>query len=146
MAKDPRIQDNRLKTNALMRFSQFRLARWTNRRQIEWKMSASFWALLVALNASIALKKVTMPWKVLAVGLAIFTAMHFWWVHQNWRRNQGDIKSAFDSFSMSYEILGLPPIERKEGPQWMLMDAIPALEFLITVGLCLTAVYFASFG
>ena len=146
MAKDPRIQDNRLKMNALVRFSQFRLARWTNRRQIEWKMSASFWALLVALNASIALKKVTMPWTVLAAGLAIFAAMHFWWVHQNWRRNQGDIKSAFDSFSMSYEILGLPPIERKEGPRWMLMDAIPALEFLITIGLCLTAVYFAAFG
>lgn len=135
--------DNRLKVNVMMRFGQFRLSRWTNRRQIEWKTSASLWALLVAVNSVLALRKVAINWVPAAIFLICLTGLHYWWVHQNWRRNQRDMQAAFDAFSASYELLELPPIVRKVGPEWMILDAVPTMEVMITAVLSVAVIWFS---
>ena len=67
--------------SGLTKIGAFRLARWMNRRQIEWKTSASVWAFLVALCSAIALKTIRPSSCILTALLIAVVAGHFWWVH-----------------------------------------------------------------
>jgi hypothetical protein len=129
--------------SGLAKIGEFRLARWTNRRQIEWKTSASVWAFLAALSSGIALEKITPPLGALTIFLAAVILIHFWWVYQNWIRNREDIKAAFDYFEQIHELASKrPKLERKrQEPRCIFQDAVPTSEVAISVMLSAVAFY-----
>jgi hypothetical protein len=131
--------------NGLTKMAEFRLARWTNRRQIEWKISASVWTFLAAISSAIVIAHLKVsPW-ALAILLGFVILIHFWWVHQNWSRNQEDIKAAFDYFEEVHGVASYRPLpERKrQAARSILKDAVPTCEIGITVLLAAAALYLA---
>ncbi|HEV7513957.1 MAG TPA: hypothetical protein VGO27_19840 [Candidatus Acidoferrum sp.] len=77
--------------DALMKLSKFYLTRNTSRRQHEWRISLSVWALLAA---SVVIKH-RPPEIFLVTGLlAVVLAHSFLWVGQQWVRNQHDMEMA----------------------------------------------------
>ena len=129
--------------SGLTKIGEFRLARWTNRRQLEWKTSASVWLFLVALCSAIAAKKLPYHPHALGIFLAIVISIHFWWVHQNWKRNQEDIKAAFDYFEEIHGLSSTRPIPKRirQEPRCMFQDAVPTCEIAITALLSVAAFY-----
>jgi hypothetical protein len=104
--QEQKQRDDRQKIAGLSKLGQFRFARWMNRRQHEWKVSASVWAILAALAAAIAAKKVIINPLLLAPLLAAVVALHGWyWVRANWQRNQSDIRAAFRYYDQVHLIV-----------------------------------------
>jgi hypothetical protein len=141
----PENTSQEARINGLTKIAEFRLARWTNRRQIEWKTSASVWAFLVAVSSLIATERMNPSVWALGVLLVAVVAFHFWWVHQNWRRNQEDIKAAFDYFEEVHSLASTrqPPERKRTEPRCIFQDAVPTSEFVISVLLSITAFYLA---
>jgi hypothetical protein len=88
--------------DAALRIANFRLERWKNRREHEWRISASLWTLMVAAIASLLSKAVPLPTLNCTLGLGILLALAAvvfvhaaFWVWPNWRRNQKDLVKAF---------------------------------------------------
>lgn len=136
---------DRAKISGLNKLGQFRFARWANRRQIEWKISASVWAFLVAISSAMAFKNLSAPLCPLAAFLLFIVVGHFWWVHQNWVRNREDIKVAFDYFEEIHNLASSTslPKRQRQDPRFMFQDAVPTLEFGITVLLSIGVLYLA---
>jgi hypothetical protein len=137
--------DTSTRVNGLTKIGEFRLARWTNRREIEWKISASIWAFLVAICSGIMIKQFSPPLLPLAVLLGITVALHFWWVHQNWKRNREDIKAAFDCFEEVHGLTSTRPLPERvrADPRIIFQDAVPTSEIAISVLLSVIAFYLA---
>lgn len=81
--------------DAFMKLSEFRLARWVNRRQYEWKVSFGLWAGMA--GATVALKNMGIRVSIFMVSVLLVTVLgHAWaWVRWNWKSNERDIRSAF---------------------------------------------------
>jgi hypothetical protein len=100
--------------DALIKLSDFRFARWQNRRAIEWKMSYAFWAVLVASATFDKLHSVPFnPWVVGAFLIAA-VILHALWIRTNWISNEMDIRTAFH-FSEQAERILLPGRSRPSG-------------------------------
>lgn len=129
--------------DGLIKLAELRQARWANRRQIEWKTSASVWAFLAALCSAIALKSIRPPLCGMGVFLVATIAVHLWWVHQNWRRNREDTRHQFAYVREIHTLVSKdhPPPEVRAGPRCMIQDAVPTCEVAITVILAVTALY-----
>lgn len=80
---------------SLMKLSDFRFARWRDRRTYEWRTSVGLWTLLAA--AIIYLKPTGYPaLATLGILLVIGVVGHAWfWVRTNWISAEMDIKTAF---------------------------------------------------
>ena len=143
--KDESTDDVGARIGGLTKIGEFRLARWTNRRQIEWKISASVWAFLFAICSGIIIKQISPPLCALAALLVITVLMHFWWVHQNWTRNREDIKAAFDYFEEVHGLASTRPLPERmrQDPRCIFQDAVPTSEIAISVLLSVVAFYLA---
>ena len=105
----------------LLKLANFRAERRHERRQLEWRFTASLWA---ALAAAIYKGLCFPPWPFVAIVL-----IYIWWVGLNWVRNERDIRKAFfyvDRFHML--MLGeMPPTEprisQKLGAVWLRLAA-----------------------
>ena len=81
--------------DAFMKLSDFRFARWANRRQYEWKVSFGLWAGMAA--ATVALKSTGIWIAIFLVTILVaIVPLHAWmWVRWNWQSNERDIRNAF---------------------------------------------------
>jgi hypothetical protein len=81
--------------DAFMKLSDFRFARWVNRRQHEWRVSFGLWAGMA--GATVALRNSGIRVAVFMVFiLSVVVLGHAWqWVRWNWKSNERDIRSAF---------------------------------------------------
>jgi hypothetical protein len=93
--------------DALMKLSDFRFARWQNRRGIEWKMSYAFWATLVSAATYQKLSDLPIPLCLIAAVLIIAVVLHAHWIRTNWISNQMDILTAFHFAEHAEKILEL---------------------------------------
>src|SRR4051812_44783324 len=92
------IKGGNPKFDGLMSLARFRLDRWINRREHEWKISVTIWTLLGAVLVGLVSGKVTPSNFSICVsviaGLAVII-LHSVWVGVNWNRNMKEIKDSF---------------------------------------------------
>jgi hypothetical protein len=104
--------ENRQRFDALMKLSDFRFARWQNRRAVELKISYAFWAILAAAATLDKIHKVPWPWVLTFLIVAVL--LHAFWIRTNWISNEMDIRTAFHFAEHAEKITGLPDAPEPE--------------------------------
>jgi hypothetical protein len=116
--------------------ANFRLTRWTDRRNHEWAVSVALWVGLVGAALS---GKIAIPVSLLASGLFVFVAVHAaLWVRFNWTRNQDDLREAFNYLGEAHKALkldALPPV-RESGTQYGCARTARLLSFWLCLLVC----------
>jgi hypothetical protein len=99
--------------DALMKLSEFRFARWRERRTYEWKMSLALWAVLVGGLGYLKVNSIQLSgWLIGPLLLALVIGHALFWVRTNWLSAQVDIKNAFHFAETAEKIvLPLSPID-----------------------------------
>jgi hypothetical protein len=105
--------------DALMKLAEFRLQRWRERRETDWKFTLALWTLMVAVGAYVVSHRADFEWRQVAIALAALVICHAWfWVRNNWLSNEMDIRTAF-YFAEYAEKLVIPS---GEGPRDKRLD------------------------
>ena len=125
------------RADVLMQIANFRLDRWKNRREHEWRISAALWALL----AAAIYKDIPFPlsWVIVVI------VLHAIWAFLNWRSNQRDIEKAFKSVEDSERLLGQNP-DPLPCSHKLYSIAIPFFQVLATFALAWAAHVVAGHG
>lgn len=137
-------RETRTKAASLYKLAQFRAARWANRRQVEWKVSAGVWAALVAASSAILIKGIKFPGPFLFAALFILVLLHGWWVYQNWKNNTFDTHQAFQYLSELHVMVSSRPVPEPPKKTFNL-DAVPLIEWGITA-LLSAVIVFLNYG
>jgi hypothetical protein len=137
------------KFEQLMRLAQFRLDRWTNRREHEWKISVTIWTLLAAVLAALVSRKLqpTSPISVYlsAPSAIVAIAVHSIWVGANWNRNMSDIREAFKYTEEAHLLATERPLPKPpDAAKCFICDPICFVPIGITVILALGIVLVAA--
>lgn len=92
--------------DAMMKLAELRLERWKQRRDTDWKVSLTFWALLVGISAYWVSGKVSplhhnsclMVFIYLILVLLIVIAWSYFWVRPNFNSSKLDLETCFHFF------------------------------------------------
>jgi succinate dehydrogenase hydrophobic anchor subunit len=91
------------KFDALMKLSEFRVARWNVRQGIEWKISYGFWALLAA--SPLYVRNRPNDFWLAAILVTVLVLYIILWIWQIWNRNSADVKKSFEYANAAIGVL-----------------------------------------
>lgn len=120
--------------DAYMQLAQFRSERRRVRRQLEWKISVSVWALLVASTYAITTRP---PEWVLASVLGGVVVLHgLAWLSHMWSANRRDMEVAFYFMNLAADIVKK---DRPKEARPAVRDWLSPVEWLFTIILAVMA-------
>jgi hypothetical protein len=92
MKEEQALADDLDQRDTFIKLASFRMDMRKERRQLEWRLTVAFWAVLV--GVVFIYRSLCFPWSQLW-SFAAVVLFHFLWVGLNWVRNERDIRKAF---------------------------------------------------